>query len=110
MVEKIKLGAASLLVVAAITAYYMLEGQPPLIRFGAIILSILLALLLGYFTEAGKRFFVFAQESKAEALKVSWPSRKESFQMTGVVFAFVAVMSVFLWLVDTGLLFIVQRR
>lgn len=99
----------AILIVAGIFAYYMLEGQSPLIRVGVILLSVLLAVLLGYFTEAGKRLFIFAQESKAEALKVIWPTRKESFQMTGVVFAFVSAMSLFLWLVDTGLLFVVQK-
>jgi preprotein translocase subunit SecE len=32
--------------------------------------------------------------------KVVWPSRKESLQMTGYVFAFVVVMALFLWLAD----------
>jgi preprotein translocase subunit SecE len=31
---------------------------------------------------------------------VVWPTRAETIQMTGIVFAFVIVMAIFLWLVD----------
>jgi preprotein translocase subunit SecE len=44
----------------------------------------------------------------AEARKVVWPTRKETIQTTGVVFAFVVVMALFLWLVDAGLLWAVK--
>jgi len=37
-----------------------------------------------------------------------WPSRKETLQTTGIVFAFVAVMAIFLWLIDAGLLWAVR--
>ena len=45
-------------------------------------------------------FFGFAKESASEAKKVVWPSRKETLQTTGLVFAFVVVMALFLWLTD----------
>jgi preprotein translocase subunit SecE len=38
-----------------------------------------------------------------ETKKVAWPSRKETVQTTGVVFAFVVVMAIFLWLTDKSL-------
>jgi preprotein translocase subunit SecE len=34
---------------------------------------------------------------------VVWPSRKETLQTTGIVFAFVVIMAIFLFLVDKGL-------
>ena len=40
--------------------------------------------------------------------KVVWPSRKETMQTTGIVFAFVLVMAIFLWMVDAGLLLAVK--
>ena len=43
-----------------------------------------------------------------EARKVVWPTRKETIQTTGIVFAFVVVMALFLWLVDAGLLWAVK--
>ena len=32
-----------------------------------------------------------------------WPTRKETLQTAGAVFAFVVVMAVFLWIVDKAL-------
>ena len=60
-------------------------------------------------SETGKQFFVFAQESVAETKKVVWPTRKETLQTTGVVFAFMVLMALFLWVVDTGLLWVVKK-
>jgi preprotein translocase subunit SecE len=51
----------------------------------------------------GQRFAVFAGETVAETKKVVWPSRKETFQTTGIVFAFVVIMAVFLWVTDKTL-------
>jgi preprotein translocase subunit SecE len=54
-----------------------------------------------FFTaEAGKQLIAFGRDSWREVGKVVWPSRKESLQMTGYVFAFVVVMALFLWLAD----------
>jgi len=38
---------------------------------------------------------------------VVWPTRKETMQTTGVVLAFVFVMALFLWIVDSSLLWLV---
>ena len=54
-------------------------------------------------TEPGQRFAIFANDTVAETKKVSWPSRKETFQTTGIVFAFVVIMAVFLWVTDKTL-------
>ena len=62
-----------------------------------------------WFTEAGRTFVAFARESWEEAKRVVWPTRKETLQTTGVVFAFVFVMAVFLWIVDYGLLWVTQK-
>ena len=40
---------------------------------------------------------------KEELKKVAWPTRKESLQTAGAVFAFVVVMAVFLWISDKSL-------
>jgi preprotein translocase subunit SecE len=39
---------------------------------------------------------------------VSWPTRKETIQTTGIVFAFVVVMALFLFGVDTLLAWIIK--
>ena len=45
----------------------------------------------------------FAKDAVREARKVVWPTRKEVLQMTGVVFAFVLVVALFVWGVDTDI-------
>jgi preprotein translocase subunit SecE len=62
-----------------------------------------------WFTEAGRTFLAFARESWEEAKRVVWPTRKETLQTTGVVFVFVFAMALFLWMVDTGLLWVTQK-
>ena len=61
-----------------------------------------------WFTPQGKQFYAFSRESSEETRRVVWPSRKETMQTTGVVFAFVVVMAIFLWMVDAGLLLAVK--
>ena len=57
---------------------------------------------------AVKSFFAFAQESWQEAGRVSWPTRKETLQTTAIVFAFVVVMALFLFAVDSALAYVVK--
>ena len=47
-------------------------------------------------------------ESWAEAGRVSWPTRKETVQTTLIVFAFVVIMALFLFAVDSTLAWLVQ--
>ena len=63
---------------------------------------------VAWWSQPGKEFFAFAQESWQEAGRVSWPTRKETVQTTAIVFAFVVVMALFLFAVDTTLAWIVK--
>jgi preprotein translocase subunit SecE len=103
MLDKIKLAVAALLVVAGIWGFYYLSGSPMIARIGAILVAIVIALVIGWTTEPGKRFYAYAQESIAETKKVVWPTRKETMQTTAVVVGFVIVMGLFLWIVDASL-------
>ena len=58
---------------------------------------------------SGKRFFGFGKDAVARSQEVVWPTRKETIQMTAVVFGFVVVMALFLWAVDATLLTIVNK-
>jgi preprotein translocase subunit SecE len=44
--------------------------------------------------------FKFMQEVRAEAQKVTWPSRRETAITTGMVFVMVAIASVFFLVAD----------
>ncbi|MGH8770961.1 MAG: preprotein translocase subunit SecE [Burkholderiales bacterium] len=108
MAEKIKLGIAVAFVVAGIFGFYYLSQSLMIVRVAAVLGGLVLAAIVAFQTEAGKRFFVFSQESVAELKKVVWPTRKETAQTTGIVFLFVVVMAIFLWAVDSILLSVVQ--
>jgi len=50
----------------------------------------------------------FFSEVRAEARKVVWPERKETMQSTLMVVVMVLILSLFLWLVDSGFSALVQ--
>ena len=103
MVDKIKLAVAALLVIAGIWGFYYLGASPLIVRLGAILAGVAVAIAIGWTSEPGKRFCAFTQEAITETKKVVWPSRKETMQTTGVVVLFVIVMALFLWVVDASL-------
>jgi preprotein translocase subunit SecE len=99
--DKAKILLALIIVVSGIVAFSALETQySGPIRAVIFILSLLVAAGIVAISEPGKRFLGFTQEAYYEVRKVIWPTRKETVNMTGIVFAFVAVMGVFLWILD----------
>ena len=103
MVDKIKVAIAVLLLIAGIAGFYFLSESTMVLRVASVLAGIAAGSVVGWTTEPGKQFFVFAQEAVVETKKVVWPTRKESLQTTGAVFAFVVAMAVFLWLTDKSL-------
>ena len=101
--DKLKLALAALLVIAGIAAYYLIPDTQGFLRVLAVIVGVLLAVGAVWVARPGKEFVAYAQDSVAEAKKVVWPTRKEATQLTGLVFLFVLVLSVFMWLIDSGL-------
>ena len=94
---------AVLAAVAGVLGFTFLTEQPTLARVGVLIGGLVLALLIAWFSQSGKRFLAYARESYEETKRVVWPSRKETVTTTGVVFGFVEIMAIFLFLVDKGL-------
>ncbi|WP_144637195.1 preprotein translocase subunit SecE [Bordetella genomosp. 13] len=101
--DRVKLGLAVLVIIAGIVGFSVLSAQPLAARVGVFIGSLVIAAVIAWFSEPGRRTISFGQESYNEVKRVSWPTRKETMQMTGIVFAFVAVMGLFMWLLDKGI-------
>jgi preprotein translocase subunit SecE len=100
-IDKLKLGLAVLVIIAGIVGFSVLESKLPMVARVAIFVgSLALAALIAWMSEPGRRTIAFAHESYNEVKRVVWPTRKETLQMTGIVFAFVAVMGLFLWVLD----------
>ena len=108
--ERIKIAVAALIAIGGMFAFYALvDRQPLVVRILVLGGAFALAVAMMWFTESGRTFLAFSRESWEEAKRVVWPTRKETLQTTGVVFVFVFTMALFLWLVDTGLLWITQK-
>lgn len=113
MLNVIKMGLAFLFVVAGITGFYYLQGSTiafaEVLRFVSILAGFALAVAVLWTTEPGKRLFGFAKDSIAEARRVVWPTWKETYQTTGVVVLFAVLMALFIWAVDSTLLFTLNK-
>jgi len=103
MVDKIKLAIAAALLAAGIWGYYRLTDSLLIVRLLPVFGGVLAGAAVAWFSEPGRQFAVFAGESVAEVKKVVWPTRKETLQTTGAVFAFAVAMALFLWISDKGL-------
>jgi preprotein translocase subunit SecE len=101
--DKAKLAAAAALLLAGFVGYYLLANQGQLVRVGVLIGGLVAAVAVFAVSEPGRQLIAFARDSWRETKKVVWPARKEAIQMTAYVFAFVFVMSLFLWLTDKTL-------
>ena len=109
MADKIRIMLAALLVIAGLAGFYYFADSPAIVRLGSVLAGLAAAAVVFWTTVPGKEFYVYAQESVAETKKVVWPTRKETLQTTAYVFVFVLVMALFLWAVDSTLLWIVAK-
>ena len=104
--DKIKVVLAIAVAIAGVVGFYYLSDKPALVRAGALVAGLAFAVLLLWTSSTGRDFLNFAQESVRETKKVVWPTRREAMQITGIVFAFVFVMALFLWGTDKTLEFL----
>jgi preprotein translocase subunit SecE len=106
--DKFKVALAVFAAIAGVVGFFYLKGQnkPALMCAGALVAGLAFAVLLLWTSTTGRDFLNFAKESVRETKKVVWPTRKEATQITGIVFAFVLVMAMFLWGTDKILEFL----
>jgi preprotein translocase subunit SecE len=101
--DKAKLAVAAVLLIGGVVAYYLLGKQDLWMRVLALLVLVAAAVATFFTSESGKQLIAFGRDAVKETRKVVWPARKEAMQMTGYVFAFVAVMALFLFLTDKTL-------
>jgi preprotein translocase subunit SecE len=96
-----QLVAAIFLVLGGIVAYYLLKSRPEAwASWAAMFGGLVLGLVLFGFSRYGRNFWQFVLESRVELRKVSWPTRQETLTTTMVVLVFVAIASLFFWVLD----------
>ena len=101
--DKAKLGAAAVLLVGGIVAFYALGQQDLWLRVIALLALLAAAVAVFFTAESGRQLIAFGRDSVKEVKKVVWPTRKEAVQMTGYVFAFVVLMAIFMFVTDKTL-------
>jgi len=107
--DKAKLTVAIVIAVAGVVGYYVLADRPTWMRWGAVVASFVLALLVAAFSYYGAEFRKFVELARIELRKIVWPAREETLQTTLVVFGFVVVAGLFFWLLDLVLAWATQK-
>jgi preprotein translocase subunit SecE len=101
-----KIALAVALAVGGLVFFYMTIGkQPDWLRGIAVVVGLIAGAGVFLMSSSGKGLWQFFRAAYAELLRVVWPTRKETTQLTLVVFGFVVIMSLFLWAVDKTLEF-----
>ncbi|MDU0810185.1 MAG: preprotein translocase subunit SecE [Burkholderia sp.] len=88
------------LIFAVFICFFWLDSQVWYIRGTLFIVGLTISLALGLMSKPGKNLIAFAQNSYREVNKVIWPTRKETLQITLVVFIFVLVIAIYIWACD----------
>ena len=101
--DYVLVSAAIVAVLAGVLGFTFLSEQSLLVRVGVLLGGLLAGLGLGWFSLPGKQFLAFSRDSYEETRLVVWPSRKETVQTTGIVFAFVVIMALFLFIIDKSI-------
>jgi len=110
MMDKVKLALAILLVVGGIVGFYVFADQYALLyRVLGLLVIIGVALAIAATTELGRSLISFARSASMEMRKTVWPTRKETTQTTLVVVAFVTILGLAIWVIDSVLRLIVTK-
>lgn len=99
--DAMKWAAVIVLIVVAVVGNQYLSNFSALIRAGGVIAVIALAGFIAFQTLKGRETVEFAKEAHIEVRKVVWPTRQETVQTTLIVAVFVVIVSLFLWAVDS---------
>ena len=100
---------AVVLIGSAIVGNSYFSDVALLYRVLAVVASIGVGLWVLSTTLEGKAFIGMLKEARVEVRKVVWPTRQETLQTTfGVVFI-VLIVALLLWLLDTGLGWVISK-
>jgi len=95
---KLLLGAA--IAASGIYTFYYLSDQPDIVRWLGLLVLMIVGALVAVQSAQGRQLWSFGRTSWHEVRKVVWPNRQETTQTTIAVLIMVALLAVFLWLVD----------
>lgn len=97
-----KLAIAVVLIAAGLWAFYSMQNLSMYVRALFPLAGVVVGLLIVfYWCDFGRRLIAYMRDSVAEFKKVVWPPRKDAVRMTFFVVIFVAVLSLFIYAVDS---------
>ncbi len=106
----VKLLLAAAAIVGGLYSYYYFEFDLAVyIRVLVVLVGTGVGIAIGMMSSQGQRLWHFIQGSRIEIRKVVWPTKQETTQTAIAVFVFTLVMSVFFWLLDSGLLWLTRK-
>ena len=92
------------LLVGGIAGFYYFQQYPDYMRWGGVIASAFVGVLIAGQSHMGKSAWHFIQGSRVELRKVVWPSRTETTQTTIAIIFIVFLLGLMLWGLDSLLL------
>lgn len=102
--DKAKLTVAILIAIGGCIAFALLSDQYNVwLRLLGLLVSFVVATAVVWFSNFGPALREYVVESHFEMRKVVWPTRKESWQTTWVVFAMIGVIGILLFIFDSVL-------
>ena len=99
--DSVKWIAVAALVAAGVYGNSHFAEQALLYRVLALLVMAVIAGLIALQTAQGAAFWGLVKGSRMEIRKVVWPTRQEAVQTTGIVVAFVFVVALLLWGLDS---------
>lgn len=102
--DVLKLAAGALLVVLGFVGFYYFASWPVWSRWLMVLVGLATGAVVAVQSAQGVQFWQFVQSSRIELRKVVWPTKDESWKLTGLVFVVVIIMSLFFWGLDSILL------
>lgn len=102
--DSLKLLLALGAIIGGLVAYYMTPELALALRVLMVLGGIIVCFAIGLTSHKGQQLWRFVQGSRVEIRKVVWPTRQETTQITILVFVFTALLGIFFWALDAGLL------
>jgi preprotein translocase subunit SecE len=96
-----------IMLVAGIVANSYFANQPMALRLAGWVVLLAILALIAFRTEQGRQVWLFLQDARMELRKVIWPTRQETIQTTLIIIAMVGLTALFLWGIDSLLLWLV---
>ena len=99
--DMIKWGAVTLIVLVGVVGNQYYSEESLLYRVLALVVLAGCAAFVALATTQGVAFAALVKEARMEIRKVVWPTRQETVQTTMIVVAFVLLVAILLWGLDS---------